>query len=572
MATHRTSRLKIYGDGAEVTKLINSRYRISVRCYPNGTVEDWFYANIGNTFASFNTQMDEEILVSSASKGWTIPAGQKFPNAKLISMEMKYSQTGEYIVEFIYETLTSTWVSSEGDVAGSTESGLRTIQRTQVAQSGTASTYDEDDIGVSTITSAGKTLYLAKFNYLSDDRMAKLESMWMEAGVLKQTTDTRKAGMIVLTTETVFGPQAFTAAPASSDVVVDQISEYQGIQTKTRVWASADATAGDISAGVLSQDTSDNFKGAAVGQQVIVSESLSATAPNSGTHRLISTQIRQNDGYVSYVYTEVLEASQVTVSQTDRGFPFCNEISSSGYGTVSDPSGVQVTSGTVMDVRGSVLTRKNSMNFAAGEIATWKQLVTVQQAGTVTATTYATPAITLEDAGYASPTFNGATSGTYNAGNGVTLALTDLSDAISVPAGTIAYAQVVPASTKKILANVSYRVTTTPAPSTSTLAYDFASVSCCATYFKNRIYWTSGVARASPSVRSQPFPGHYISGDASSEGEVSDSLIFGKSITNVELNGATSAPGTTGLLSYSCRVLFTAIDGTLYYEEVEVTV
>ena len=44
--------------------------------------------------------------------------------------------------------------------------------------------YDEDDVGVETITSAGKTLYLAGFQDDSDDRIGRFITRWAEAGVL----------------------------------------------------------------------------------------------------------------------------------------------------------------------------------------------------------------------------------------------------------------------------------------------------------------------------------------------------------------------------------------------------
>ena len=184
MAEHRTSRLKIYGDGVEVEKLINSRYRVIVRCMPQNKLEDWYYTNIGNTFAEFATEMDDEIKVDGVAKGWQGVTEMPYSNAKLIAMEMGYTQTGDYVVTFIYETLTASWVSSEADVVGATENGLRTLTKTQVAAPGTTVPYDEDDVGVETITNGGKTLYLAGLDDVSDERMSRFITKWAEAGQL----------------------------------------------------------------------------------------------------------------------------------------------------------------------------------------------------------------------------------------------------------------------------------------------------------------------------------------------------------------------------------------------------
>lgn len=198
MASHRNSRLKIYGDAAEVEKLINNRYRVIVRCLPFNKIEDWYADNVGMTFGAFASAMDDEILIDGESKGWTPRDGQAYANAQLISMEFKYLPNGTYVAEFIYETLTSTWTASEGDVIGSTDTGLRTLVRTQVAKAGTAIPYDESDVGVETITSGGVTLYLSGIENQSDERMGNVVTRWAQPGILSKDVGVAEDGVRVV--------------------------------------------------------------------------------------------------------------------------------------------------------------------------------------------------------------------------------------------------------------------------------------------------------------------------------------------------------------------------------------
>lgn len=212
MASHRTDRLKIYGISGEVEKLINDRWKVTVRCETSNKVEDWYYANRGNTFADFDTAMDDEILVDGVSKNWTAPTGQAWANAKLVSNSLGYTPQGKYVATFIYLTLTSSWVNSEPDVVESTEQGLRTLTRTQVAEAGTTPPYDEDNIGASTITSNGKTLYLSGIEDKSDERMSEVVLRFAEAGKIREVKSSLPDGSVSLRS-TYLGVEGSSTGP-----------------------------------------------------------------------------------------------------------------------------------------------------------------------------------------------------------------------------------------------------------------------------------------------------------------------------------------------------------------------
>lgn len=186
MASHRTQRLKIFGEAPEVEKLFGSRYRIVVRAEMSDKTEDWYYANKSRIFADFGSLYSAEMAID----GIEAHDGEAYPNARLVSHAAEYLPTGKYVVRFVYETLTGTWTKEREDVIESTENGLRTLTRSEVAKIDTAAPYDEDDVGVKTITSGGKTLYLAGFEdqTKADDQVqiGRVVSRWAEAGTLRE--------------------------------------------------------------------------------------------------------------------------------------------------------------------------------------------------------------------------------------------------------------------------------------------------------------------------------------------------------------------------------------------------
>lgn len=228
MAVHRTSRLKIFGGPAEVEKLINDRWRVTVRCVPFNKQEDWFYENRGRTFSDFNSSIDDEIPIDGEEEGWLARTGESWPDARLISQSLGYTRTGDYIVTLVYETLTDTWVGVEADTIQGESNGLRTLQRSLVAKSGTTAPYDEDDVGVATITDGGKTLYLAGFVDKSDERLGTFAESWAEAGIRNAYTGFRESGLLLVTFESQGIPFTPTALNPSYTLTDDPTLAFQG--------------------------------------------------------------------------------------------------------------------------------------------------------------------------------------------------------------------------------------------------------------------------------------------------------------------------------------------------------
>jgi hypothetical protein len=127
---HRTQRLQIYGEKPEVTKLFGDRYRMVVRCKAARDTEAWYNANKDQIFASFGTLYSAQMSVD----GIDPRTGEAYPDMCLVSNSASYTQTGEYVISFVYETLTAVWTKEQDDEVTSTDNGLRVLERSDVAK------------------------------------------------------------------------------------------------------------------------------------------------------------------------------------------------------------------------------------------------------------------------------------------------------------------------------------------------------------------------------------------------------------------------------------------------------
>jgi len=127
---HRTQRLQIYGEKPEVTKLFGDRYRMVVRCKAARDTEAWYNDNKDQIFADFGTLYGAQMSVD----GIDPRTGEAYPDMCLVSNSASYTQTGEYVISFVYETLTATWTKEQDDEITSTDNGLRVLQRSEVAK------------------------------------------------------------------------------------------------------------------------------------------------------------------------------------------------------------------------------------------------------------------------------------------------------------------------------------------------------------------------------------------------------------------------------------------------------
>ena len=225
MPTHRNNRLDIFGDGAEVEKLYNDRWRVTVRCLPQDKVKDWFYENRGNTFANFASSMDAEIKIDGASQGWGAPDGQPWADAKLISQSLGYTPSGEYVVTFTYETLPTEYLQDRSEEVDYELNGLRRVTRTLIAEEGSdyGKVVGSDSIEHTALGYGTETLYLATVNELpkpeSEGGYTRIQEVWLEPGVLRQSERLNDDGTKEVTTTSWF------TKPTPSGIVTNTIQE-----------------------------------------------------------------------------------------------------------------------------------------------------------------------------------------------------------------------------------------------------------------------------------------------------------------------------------------------------------
>lgn len=228
LAYHRTHRLQIFGGRPEIKKLYGDRYRMVVRCVAKNDTRAWYFDNKDQIFADFGSLYSAQMSID----GVDARTGEAYDDMVLIKTEASYMRSGEYVVIFTYETLTDTWTKELEDVVSSTDNGLRLVERSQVAVITATAPYDEDDIGVSTITDGGKTLYLAGFKdeteSKSDTQIGRVTTQWAEAGTLSTRTQNRNEGVRSVST-TFLAVEGST----SGDIISREIGSYDGLRTIT---------------------------------------------------------------------------------------------------------------------------------------------------------------------------------------------------------------------------------------------------------------------------------------------------------------------------------------------------
>ena len=295
---HRTQRLQIYGEKPEVTQLFNDRYRMVVRCKAARDTEAWYNDNKSQIFADFGTLYNAQMSID----GIDSRTGEAYDNMVLVSNAVGYTQTGEYVVTFVYETLTATWTKEKEDTVSSTDNGLRIVERSEVATIAATAPYDEDDIGTSTITSGGKTLYLAGFKdetkSEADAQIGRVTTQWLEAGIVR--VQTPKVGGQQQVVVQAIGMSETEVAAAISEVtenhqLIDVSKEnHEGFQTSTYTYEVDDFTVM-----IAAEDDLTAIRKTTLSASDIVRGTINSTAISyGGTSYLLRQEELDNSGII----------------------------------------------------------------------------------------------------------------------------------------------------------------------------------------------------------------------------------------------------------------------------------
>ena len=225
---HRSQRLKIYGSRVEVTQLHNSRFEIVVRCTANNDTEAWYNDNKAQIFADFGTLYDAQMSI----EGIDPRTGEAYPNMVLVQNEAGFTRTGDYVITFVYETLTDTFVQENVEKVDHELNGLRRVTRTIIAKSGTSYGLE---VGSATITHSAlgygtKTLTLAAVQEdaldANEGGFVRLQETWVESGTLNITKSNLKDGIIQVNTEFLV-TEGSTVGP----VIRRSESDVEGLKT-----------------------------------------------------------------------------------------------------------------------------------------------------------------------------------------------------------------------------------------------------------------------------------------------------------------------------------------------------
>ena len=311
---HRTKRLKIYGKKPEVTQLFGGRYAMTVRCQAKNDTEAWYDKNKDQIFADFGTLYDAHMAVD----GIDARTGEAYTDMVLTSVGAGYTQTGEYVITFNYQTLTGSFVEEAAEKVDVELNGLRRVIRRLIAKDGT--TYGKT-VGTTTISHSGigysaatLTLAQATSGTKSPDEsgFVGITETWLQSGVISRTINEGKGGTGTgkIRTETV---EAFNETPTSTISGVEigvSTSNVEGIDTIRKTFVSS---SGEI------RRTDRPGPSAIPGTTYVTIDSVGTAITPSGT--LIDSSETQENGYVRFSRT-ALQGTIIKTTQTYKDVAF----------------------------------------------------------------------------------------------------------------------------------------------------------------------------------------------------------------------------------------------------------
>jgi hypothetical protein len=710
---HRTQRLQIYGEKPEVTKLFGDRYRMVVRCKAARDTEAWYNANKDQIFASFGTLYSAQMSVD----GIDPRVGEAYPDMCLVSNSASYTQTGEYVISFVYETLTAVWTKEQGDEVTSTDNGLRVLERSEVAKvdgfpivqlsspnsskvvlsgmgnasnyfvllvkansantiywratnevlatyngsfttantdqweykviytpisidqleigydgtnystfdlsefylvsqssdwqnnivesfikfevtvdnsspftdtvvftgsngntaTGTnvqgggtgsiSSPYDEDDVGVSTITNGGKTLYLASFQDQtgaeSNAQVGRVVTRWAEAGTLNRSED--KVGSQQAITIQAIGE--VPATPEGYSLARTSVGNYEGFQTNDYTF---------LKPSVLSRSIREQNNGALIIETVEAFDEI-PTADTEGAVN-IGEDVSNVEGIPTRRYTFAKGDGQIQVSKrpASPSLAGATEVTVVSYGTAVTPTGVLIAESETEEDGYVRYTKTALQGTITGVKQTYQDVVTVDVPGIVSCKTEASGAPTTTE---------------------------------SSASGTVAVVDVQPRRTRRVTATVTVEIVSS-APASFTAAYDIGNISCSVTSKREILQYSPGQViqtgfefndtvaafnefsqSYSLSANTQTYPGcYYDPAFQSSDGTVSYNsagqwkydpstgwglvLSTSETTTSCTASGSSSVTGyvETGVIQRKSRPILSTIGGGTYWEVITWTV
>ena len=227
--SHRTNRLKIKGSPS-VEKLQNDRYKLTITCSTINSRDDWYSSNKARIFPDFGSLESAEMSID----GLAPRTGEAYTDMRLTEVESgnRSPRDGsDYIVILTYETLGSAFVQVKDDTIILQENGLRTVNRTSIAQAGTDIPTDDKDIGVDYIdhqidAETAVRCFLSSYKVDDTDSYREFERTYIQAGTLSVSESNESEGVIKVIT-TFLVTEGTTVGP----VIARSTGEFAGLKT-----------------------------------------------------------------------------------------------------------------------------------------------------------------------------------------------------------------------------------------------------------------------------------------------------------------------------------------------------
>jgi len=155
-----------------------------VRCVAKNDTKAWYDDNKAQIFADFGSLYSAQMSVD----GIDARTGEAYDDMVLVKNEATYTRSGEYVIIFTYETLTSSFVQEKEDKVDFDLNGLKRLTRTIIAKDTVS--YDSV-VGTTIIVDSSPLLTLAQVSEdqleASEDGFKRIQEVWLESGQISKS-------------------------------------------------------------------------------------------------------------------------------------------------------------------------------------------------------------------------------------------------------------------------------------------------------------------------------------------------------------------------------------------------
>ena len=275
--SHRTSRLRLVSSPS-VEKLQNNRFRLTFNLQSTNPREDWYNDNKDRIFADYGSLQDAEFSTDGASAR----SGEAYSDMRLVQATSQ-QQGNEYLVTFVYETLSSSFVQTKDDTISIEPNGLRSVTRESIAAAGTSYSKTigsaSDAISHQINSESAQTLQLASFEIDDTDAYRKVTEKFIATGLISETIQQgpREFGNVKQVTQVSYGTATTGGSTPTGVLIASKEESKNGFITFTKTALQNASDGSDLITG-----TTQEYKDVAE-VDVVGTVNCTAQSVNSGT-------------------------------------------------------------------------------------------------------------------------------------------------------------------------------------------------------------------------------------------------------------------------------------------------